>query len=47
MSKSKLKLVLVATVVALAITFLGLALLTAMNLVGEQSDLINLMNYNK
>ena len=46
MSKSKLKLVLIATVVGIAITFLGLALLYAMDLIERQSDLMNLTNFN-
>jgi len=47
MSKSKLKSVLVATVVGIAIVVLGAALIQAMDLIEKQSDLINLMNYNK
>jgi hypothetical protein len=46
MSKSKLKLVLIATVVGIAITFLGIALLSAMDLIERQSDLMNLTNFN-
>lgn len=45
MSKSKLKLVLVATVVAIAIIFLGAALIQAMDLIERQSDLMNLTNF--
>jgi uncharacterized membrane protein HdeD (DUF308 family) len=45
MSKSKLKLVLVATVIGIAIIFLGAALIQAMDLIERQSDLINLTNF--
>jgi hypothetical protein len=43
--KSKLKLVLIATVVGIAISFLGAALIQAMDLIERQSDLMNLTNF--